>query len=48
MADSTQTIVDLETRFWKALVEKDTAKAAATIKSFNPDDSWELVTDPGD
>jgi len=26
----------------------DTAKAAATIKSFNPDDSWELVTDPGD
>ena len=31
MADSTQTIVDLETRFWKALVEKDTAKAAALI-----------------
>jgi len=31
MADSTQTIVDLETRFWKALVEKDTAKAAAMI-----------------
>jgi len=31
MADSTQTIVDLETRFWKALVAKDTAKAAALI-----------------
>ena len=31
MADSTQTIVDLETRFWKALVDKDTAKAAALI-----------------
>jgi limonene-1,2-epoxide hydrolase len=31
MADSTQTIVDLETRFWKALVEKDTAKATAMI-----------------
>jgi ketosteroid isomerase-like protein len=31
MADSTQTIVDLETRFWKALVEKDTAKASALI-----------------
>jgi ketosteroid isomerase-like protein len=31
MADSTQTIVDLETRFWKAMVEKDTAKAAALI-----------------
>ena len=31
MADSTQTIVDLETRFWKALVEKDTAKVAALI-----------------
>ena len=31
MADSTQTIVDLETRFWKALVEKNTAKAAAMI-----------------
>jgi ketosteroid isomerase-like protein len=31
MADSTQTIVDLETRFWKALVDKDTARAAALI-----------------
>jgi len=31
MADSTQTIVDLETRFWKALVDKDTAKASALI-----------------
>jgi ketosteroid isomerase-like protein len=31
MADSTQTIVDLETRFWRALVDKDTAKAAALI-----------------
>jgi len=31
MADSTQTIVDLETRFWKALVEKDTAQAAGMI-----------------
>jgi ketosteroid isomerase-like protein len=31
MADSTQTIVDLETRFWKALVNKDTQKAAALI-----------------
>jgi ketosteroid isomerase-like protein len=31
MADSTQTIVDLETRFWKALVDKDTGKAAALI-----------------
>jgi len=31
MADSTQTIVDLETRFWKALVDKDTAKAAELI-----------------
>ena len=31
MADSTQTIVDLETRFWKALVDKDTDKAAAMI-----------------
>jgi ketosteroid isomerase-like protein len=31
MADSTQTIVDLETRFWKALVDKDTQKAAALI-----------------
>jgi ketosteroid isomerase-like protein len=31
MADSTQTIVDLETRFWKALVSKDTQKAAALI-----------------
>ncbi len=31
MADSTQTIVDLETRFWKALVHKDTQKAAALI-----------------
>ena len=29
MADSTQTIVDLENRFWKALVDKDTAEAAA-------------------
>jgi hypothetical protein len=31
MPDSTQTIVDLETRFWRALVEKDTMKAAALI-----------------
>jgi ketosteroid isomerase-like protein len=31
MADSTQTIVDLETRFWKVLVDKDTARAAALI-----------------
>jgi ketosteroid isomerase-like protein len=31
MADSTQTIVDLETRCWRALVDKDTAKAAALI-----------------
>jgi hypothetical protein len=31
MADSTQTIVDLETRFWRALVDKDTGKAAALI-----------------
>ena len=31
MADSTQTIVDLETRFWKALVDKDTARACAMI-----------------
>jgi len=31
MADSTQTIVDLETRFWKALVNKDTGAAAAMI-----------------
>lgn len=31
MADSTQTIVDLETRFWKALVDKDTAGAAEMI-----------------
>lgn len=31
MADSTQTIVDMEIRFWKALVDKDTAKAAAMI-----------------
>jgi ketosteroid isomerase-like protein len=31
MADSTQTSVDLETRFWKALVNKDTQKAAALI-----------------
>jgi len=31
MADSTQTIVDLETRFWRALIDKDTQKAAALI-----------------
>lgn len=31
MTDSTQTIVDLETRFWKALVDKDTARAAGLI-----------------
>jgi ketosteroid isomerase-like protein len=31
MADSTQTIVDLETRFWKAMLDKDTARAAALI-----------------
>ena len=31
MADSTQTIVDLETRFWKALVDKDSGAAAAMI-----------------
>jgi ketosteroid isomerase-like protein len=31
MADSTQTIVDLETRFWKALVENDCGAAAAMI-----------------
>jgi ketosteroid isomerase-like protein len=31
MADSTQTIVDLETRFWKALVDKDAARAAELI-----------------
>jgi ketosteroid isomerase-like protein len=31
MADSTQTIVDMETRFWKALVNKDTGAAAEMI-----------------
>ena len=31
MTDSTQTIVDLETRFWKALVDKDCGAAAAMI-----------------
>jgi ketosteroid isomerase-like protein len=31
MADSTQTIVDLEKQFWNALVNKDTQKAAALI-----------------
>jgi ketosteroid isomerase-like protein len=31
MADSTQTIVDLETRFWKALVDRDAGAAAAMI-----------------
>jgi len=31
MADSTQTIVDMETRFRKALVNKDTGAAAAMI-----------------
>lgn len=31
MADSTQTVVDLETRFWKALVDKDAGAAAALI-----------------
>ncbi len=31
MADSTQTIVDMETRFWKALVNRDTGAAARMI-----------------
>ena len=31
MADSTQTIVDMETRFWKALVNKGTGAAAEMI-----------------
>lgn len=31
MADSTQTIVDLENRFWKALLNKDTEIAAGLI-----------------
>lgn len=31
MADSTQTIVDMETRFWKALVDRDSGKAAGMI-----------------
>ena len=31
MADSTQTIVDMETHFWKALVNKDTGAAAEMI-----------------
>jgi hypothetical protein len=31
MADSTQTIVDLEKRFWKALVDMNTEAAAGLI-----------------
>ena len=31
MADSTQTIVDLEKRFWKALVDKNAEAAAGLI-----------------
>jgi ketosteroid isomerase-like protein len=31
MADSTQTIVDLEKRFWKALLDKNTEAAAGLI-----------------
>jgi hypothetical protein len=31
MADSTQTILDLETRFWRALVDKDTAVVAYKV-----------------
>jgi len=31
MADSTQTIVDLEKRFWRALVDKNTEAAAGMI-----------------